>query len=104
MTRQDNKSTNHSDDDHVSPKPATESTSAPPAATPEQLTRLAHLITNGELPFPGNLPLEREQRLLSDVQRRRRDRLVHYIARAIAEDILREAGPISGRSQSDVET
>ena len=104
MPSPDSVSTNHTDDDYALLQPATQTTFAPLAATPEQLMRLAQLVADGELPFPGNLPLERKQRLLSEVQRRRRDRLVHYIARAIAEDILRGAGPIPGRSQSDVET
>jgi hypothetical protein len=104
MPSPDSVSTTHTDDDHALRQPATQTTSAPPAATPEQLMRLAQLVADGELPFPGNLPLERKQRLLSEVQRRRRDRLVRHVARAIAEDILREAGPFSRRSQSDVET
>jgi len=104
MPSPDSNSTNQIDYDHVSPNPTTESTSVPPAATQEQLMRLAQLVADGELPFPGNLPLERRQRLLVEVQRHRRERLVHYIARAIAEDILREAGPFPRRSQSDVET
>jgi len=104
MPSQDSHSTSHTADDHASPQPATESALPPPMATAEQFTRFAQLVADGELPFPRSLSLERKQRLLSEVQRCRRDRLVHYIARVIAEDILREAGPISGRSQSDVET
>ena len=89
--------TNHTADDHAAPKPATESTFALLVATPEQRMHLAQLVADGELPFPGDLPLELEQQLLSEVQRRRRERLVRHIARAIAEDILRGAGPIPRR-------
>ena len=93
MPSPDSSTTNHTADDHASPQPATEPTSAPFAATPEQLMRLAQLVANGELPFPTNLPAERSQRLLVEVQQRRRRKLVKYIARMIALDIQRSREP-----------
>lgn len=75
MTRQDKTSTSSLDDVHHDISP-----------TPEQLDRVAQLVASGELVFPGDLPLEHEQRLVLDVQQRRRRMLVKYIARTIALD------------------
>ncbi len=82
MTCQDKKSTSSLDnvDREISP-------------TQEQLGRVAELVANGELPFPANLPAERSQRLLVEVQQRRRRKLVKYIARMIALDIQRSREP-----------
>ena len=82
MTRQDKKSTSSLDNVHYDVSP-----------TQEQLGRVAELVANGELPFPENLPAERSQRLLVDVQLRRRRRLVQFIARTIALDIHRSREP-----------
>ena len=82
MTRQDKKSTSSLDNVHYDIPP-----------TQEQLGRVAELVANGELPFPENLPAERSQRLLVDVQLRRRRRLVQFIARTIALDIHRSREP-----------
>jgi hypothetical protein len=64
-----------------------------PTLTQEQVQRWADLIADGRDSFPANLsPFDRD-RLLAEVRRRRRDRLVLHIARAIACD-LRGARPL----------
>jgi hypothetical protein len=50
----------------------------------EQLRRWAELIADGGDQFPTNLPRPAQDRLLEDVRRRRRERLVQHIALAIA--------------------
>jgi len=52
-------------------------------------TNLAELIARGEASFPTGLKKHEKQKLLQAVQDYRRRRLVHYIAGAIAQDILR---------------
>ena len=82
MTRQDRKSTNSPNNVHHDISP-----------TPKQFDRVAELVANGELPFPENLTAKRSQRLLVEVQQRRRRRLVKFIARMIALDIHRSREP-----------
>jgi hypothetical protein len=60
---------------------------------PGQLQRWAELIADGREQFPTSLPPPDRDRLLAAVRRRRRDRLVQHIARAIALD-LRGATPV----------
>ena len=50
---------------------------------------LAELIARGEVSFPTGLKKSEEQKLLHAVRDYRRRWLVHYIAGAIAQDILR---------------
>lgn len=76
--------------------------SAPSATSPTppqarlsfaQFERWADLVVRGETPFPAGLVPEERERLWREVCHRRRDRLVHFIARAIAQDIVRECEP-----------
>ena len=60
--------------------------------TPEQLARLAELVADGETDLPDDLATEQLEQLIELVRRRRRARLVRFIARQIAADIRRGAG------------
>ena len=53
----------------------------------EVLRRLAALVAVGETPLPEDLPPVEVRTILADVARLRRDRLIRFIARAIASDI-----------------
>jgi hypothetical protein len=53
----------------------------------EILRRLAALVAIGETQLPHDLPPDELRTILADVARLRRDRLVRFIARAIASDI-----------------
>jgi hypothetical protein len=55
----------------------------------QQLQRWAELVAHGGVPVPDGLTPGEQEWLLRDVARRRRARLVQYIARAIALDIHR---------------
>ncbi len=57
------------------------------ADSPTDLCRLAELVAAGEFPLPGDLARDSLERLVRDVRRLRRERLVKHIARAIALDI-----------------
>jgi hypothetical protein len=57
------------------------------------MDRWATLIADGQDAFPADLPPPDRDRLLAEVRRRRRDRLVEHIARAIALDLRRAAQP-----------
>lgn len=59
---------------------------------PEELKRWAELVANAEVAFPDDLNASDRARLLDEVRSRRRSRLIHFIARAIAQDILRFRG------------
>jgi hypothetical protein len=56
---------------------------------PEMLDRLAVLVANGECSLPDSLSVEERNRLLARVADLRRERLIRYIAGAIASDIYR---------------
>lgn len=60
---------------------------------PSDVPRLARLVADGSMPFPTGLSVADVNRLAEEVVRIRRQRLLKFIARAIADDILREAGP-----------
>ena len=64
--------------------------------SPEELKRWADLVANAEVAFPENLTAEGRAQLVEQVRRRRRFRLVQYIARAIAMDIAHEREPKQG--------
>jgi len=64
--------------------------------SPDQLNRWAELVAGGEVSFPDHLHNEDRALLVEEVQRRRRSRLVHSIARAIAQDILQSRGNQQG--------
>jgi hypothetical protein len=66
--------------------------------TDDQLDRWADLIADGRGEFPTELDPPHRDRLLVAVRCRLRDRLVRYIARAIAARLRREDGP---RSETD---
>lgn len=70
----------------------------PAALTNEMLARWADAVANGDAPFPSGLSDEDQERLLEHVRRRRRARLVQFVARAIAQDILRSRGQQHGGS------
>ena len=55
--------------------------------SPEQLVQLADLVACGELDLPVELAPDQFERLVRHVRNRRRERLVDFIARAIAMDI-----------------
>jgi hypothetical protein len=60
---------------------------AEPTLDCERLHRWAELIADGRDQFPADLPPPDRDRLLAKVRRRRHDRLVQHIARAIALDL-----------------
>lgn len=61
-----------------------------------ELTKYADLIASGEVRLPAGLTRSEEEGLLQAVQVRRRRRLVKFVARAIAQDILRSRGQHQG--------
>jgi hypothetical protein len=63
-----------------------------PAELPS-LVRLADLIAAGQADCPGGLPDEDLERLVRLVRQRLRQRLLRYLARQIALDLHRQAGP-----------
>jgi hypothetical protein len=62
------------------------------APSSHQLQRTAELVAAGDLPLPQHLTDEQLAMLVREVRQRRRQRLVQYVARAIAQDILRSRG------------
>ncbi len=68
-----------------------ESLSLPAAGlSGQQLNRWAELVATGEAGFPDNLLKADEAALCRQVRQRRRDRLIRFVARAIAREIWRE--------------
>ena len=59
----------------------------------ELLRQIALLVAIGEAPLPQDLPPDELGTVLTEVGRLRRDRLVRFIARAIASD-LESAGDL----------
>jgi hypothetical protein len=59
------------------------------ALTGDRLARWAAVVASGEAAFPTGLCDEDQERLLSEVRRQRRSRLIQFVARVIAQDILR---------------
>lgn len=53
----------------------------------DMLRRLAALVALGDVPLPEDLAPDELRTILTEVARLRRDRLVGFIARAIASDI-----------------
>ena len=53
----------------------------------DQLRRWAQLIGNGEAEFPSDVPMPTGQQLMFYVREVRRQRLLSFVARAIATDI-----------------
>ncbi len=58
---------------------------------------LAKLCSVGAVPIPDDLPHDQQRQLLLAIAIRRRKRLLHLIASAIAEDIWRER-QVGGRT------
>ena len=65
---------------------------------PDELRCRADLIAAGRDEFPVDLPPSDRDRLWAEVRRRRRDRLVRHVARAIALDLWRAAQPSTEES------
>lgn len=61
--------------------------------TAERLHRWALLIASGEAPLPAELAPAELSVVLAEVARLRRERLVRFVARAIAQDIYCEREP-----------
>jgi hypothetical protein len=61
--------------------------------SPLQLERWADLVACGDALLPEGLAPDQERQLRQQVRRLRRARLVEYIARQIAQDLTRTAGP-----------
>lgn len=61
-----------------------------------ELTTWSELIANGEIGFPAGLTTSEQEALLRAVQVRRRRRLVQFIARVIAQDILQSRRQVQG--------
>ena len=57
--------------------------------TEEQMARLAEMIADGRCEFPQDLHSSDAQRLGRRVSLRLRSRLIHFIARAIADHLSR---------------
>jgi len=57
--------------------------------TPDQIQRWAALIADGAGEFPQELPAPDRDRLVGEVRRRLRARLITLVARAIAQDLYR---------------
>lgn len=53
----------------------------------ERLRRLSELVAIGEAPLPADLEPMETTTVLAEVARLRRDRLVRFVARAIARDL-----------------
>jgi hypothetical protein len=69
---------------------------SPPAEaglSDEQVHRWAGLIADRRGEFPADLPPPDRDRLLAGVRQQLRARLVRLIARALAQNLHREAGP-----------
>ena len=60
--------------------------------TREQLARLAEHVADEGSGIPPDLAPDQERILTDLVRRRLRDRLIQYIARAVAQDLLRGDG------------
>lgn len=58
-------------------------------STPEKLDQVANMVAQGEFPFPIGLAPDQVEQLAIEVRKRRRRRLVQFIARSIAQDIWR---------------
>lgn len=66
------------------PTPAPDTT-----LTSEQVDHWAHLVANGVVSFPSHFTPADARALGCQVRRRRRERLIGFIARAIATEIWR---------------
>ena len=70
-----------------------DSSQANSTSTPEpgiNIEKLADLCAVGVIPIPNDLPEEQQTKLLLAIGQRRRKRLIHLFASAIADEIWRE--------------
>ena len=65
------------------------------------IEKLADLCAVGVIPIPDDLPERQQRELLVGIAARRRKRLIHLFASAIADDIWRER---QAEGKSDVKT
>ena len=54
------------------------------------IEKLADLCAVGVIPIPDDLPGDQQRKLMVAIAQRRRKRLIHLFASAIADDIWRE--------------
>ncbi len=62
------------------------------------IERLAALCSVGASPIPNDLPEGQQRKLIAAISKRRRERLIHLFASAIADDIWREQ-QVRGKDQ-----
>jgi hypothetical protein len=71
------------------------------ASFSQRFQRMAEMVATGDLPLPQHLTDEQFAMLVRDVQRRRRRRLVQFVARAIATHIVHGREPRQGGQAHD---
>ena len=74
--------------DRSESRPATDDVSPGPLA-PDQIQRWAALIADGACELPQELPVPDRHRLINEIRRQLRARLITLVARAIAQDLYR---------------
>lgn len=72
--------------------PASRSQTSPVLPHAEQLRAWAILVASGEAPIPTSLEPAELSIVLADVARLRRERLIRFLARSIAQDIHGDRG------------
>ena len=72
--------------------PASRSENSPVLTRAEQLRAWATLVAGGEAPIPTSLEPAELSIVLAEVARLRRERLVRFLARSIAQDIHGDRG------------
>ena len=93
MTRQKHHRPNRSIASSSTSKAPTRSSKPVLQTGMDRLENTAELIAIGEMQFSDCANLDEQAQLLPMVARRRRNRLVRFIARMIAQDIARSRGP-----------
>ena len=91
--RQNRESDPHGGDEDDRGAQPVEAASLPVVLGPEQLDRWARLISDGEAEIPDDLSIDQKERLVVDVLRRRRVRLVRFNAHTIAWEIHSRDAP-----------
>ena len=64
----------------------------PPAFKSQEMEQLAESIVSAEIPFPLDLPPDQTVLLAGAVRCQQRKRLVHFIARTIAQHFAADGG------------
>ena len=80
--------------DHHAPDTTDDDASTPGELTAEQARRWALLVADGKDEIPADLPPADRQRLVVEVRRALRDRLMDLVAHAIALDLMRASGVV----------